>query len=153
VQRDQRLKINIPAGIEDGMALRIPGHGMAAAQADGMPGDLYVIVHSRPDARFERSGAHLWREERIGLTDAVLGTTLSVPTLERGVELKVPPGTQPGTVLRVRGHGLPEFGGPGRGDLHVRLNVVVPQHLSAEERALYQQLRSLQRTEATASPR
>jgi molecular chaperone DnaJ len=151
VERDERLKVNIPAGIEEGMALRIPGHGVAASDARGTSGDLFVIVRSAPDTRFERSGAHLWHEEVIALTDAVLGTNLNVPTLERGVELKVPPGTQPGSVLHIRGYGLPEFGGRGRGDLHVRLNVRTPQKLSAEEQTLYQRLRALERAAASTS--
>jgi molecular chaperone DnaJ len=109
-----------------------------------MPGDLFVIVHSAVDPRFERANAELWRTETVGVADAVLGTKLKVPTLEGApVTVSVEPGTQPDTILRLRGKGLPEFGRRGRGDLLVRLRVRVPERPSAEERALYERLRGL----------
>jgi len=105
-EKQESIKVRIPAGIEEATALRIKGHGMPSKQAGGQPGDLFVIVNSTPDARFERAGADLWRVETLEVEDAVLGVRLKVPTLQGEVEVKVPPGTQPDEILRLRGKGL-----------------------------------------------
>jgi molecular chaperone DnaJ len=141
VEKDESLKLSIPPGAEEGMALRIAAHGLPSPEPKGAPGDLYVIVASAPDARFVRSGADLWRTETLAVADAVLGTTLKVPSLGGTVEVTVPPGTQPGEVLRLRGKGLPLFGARGRGDLDLRIEVKIPERLTAEERVLYEKLR------------
>ena len=144
VEREESLTVKIPPGIGEGAALRIAGHGMPSTHERGVAGDLYVIVRSAPDPRFERADADLLRTERVGVADAVLGTTLKVPTLDGApVAVTVAPGTQPGTVLRLRGRGLPEFGKRHRGDLLVRVKVNVPERPSAEERGLYERLRAL----------
>ncbi|MBI2316173.1 MAG: hypothetical protein HYU75_03865 [Betaproteobacteria bacterium] len=143
--REETLAVDIPAGIEEGMALRIPGRGMPGPDRRALPGDLFVVVRSAPDPRFVRSGSDLWHEETIQVPDAVLGTTITVPTLEKPAKVSVPAGTQPNAVLRLRSKGLPQFGGGRRGDLYVRLIVEVPQRLGAEERAGYERLRSAQR--------
>lgn len=143
IVRTETLNVKVPIGVEEGMVLRIPGHGLAAPVPNGLAGDLFVVVHTLPDARFERAGADLWRLQDLRLPDAVLGTELAVPTLEGNTEVTVPPGTQPDTVLRLRGKGLPHFGGGQRGDLLLRLRVMVPEQLSATERQLYEQLRDL----------
>jgi molecular chaperone DnaJ len=122
------------------MALRVPGHGLAAPEPGGVAGDLFVVVRSLLDPRFERAGADLWRTESISIPEAVLGATRRVPTLDAAVEVRIPPGTQPDTVLRLGGRGLPEFGGGRHGNLYVRLRLDVPQHLSAQQRDLYEQL-------------
>jgi molecular chaperone DnaJ len=127
------------------MALRVPAHGLPSPEPGGPPGDLYVVVRSAPDERFARTGADLWRTETLSVADAVLGTQIEVPTLNGAVEVTVPPGTQPGEVLRLRGKGLPVFGGRGRGDLNLRIEVRIPERLSAEERELYERLRALAR--------
>lgn len=145
IEREEKLTVNIPVGIEEGMALRVPGHGLPSEAKGGQPGDLFVIVRSAPDPRFERAGADLWHTETLTIADAVLGTTLRVPTLGAPVDMTVPAGTQPDTVLRIAGKGLPEFGGRATGDLYVRLRVAVPQKLTAEQRRLYEQLRALER--------
>lgn len=107
-------------------------------------GDLLVLVHSSPDPRFEREGADLLRTEILAIPDAVLGTTLKVPTLLDGlVDVTIPLGTQPDTVLRLKGKGLPVFGSNQHGDLYLRISLRVPQHLSKEERELYEQLRTV----------
>jgi molecular chaperone DnaJ len=143
VARDETLTVTIPVGVEEGMALRIPGRGMPSREAGGTPGDLFVVVRSTPDPRFERRGADLWREETIPVVDATLGTTLDVPTLDGSTTVTMPPGTQPDTVLRLRSKGLPEFGDSRRGDLYLRVRVHIPDRLSAEERTLYERLRTL----------
>jgi molecular chaperone DnaJ len=143
LEREESLKISIPAGAEEGLALRIPAHGMPGDDPGSLPGDLFVLVTSAPDPRFVRSGADLWRTESVGVADAVLGTELRVPTLNGAVDVTVPPGVQPGAVLRLRGKGLPRFGGQGRGDINLRIEVRVPEQTSAEERGLYERLRAL----------
>lgn len=96
------------------------------------------------EPRFQRDGADLWREEVLPLTDAVLGTKLEVPILEEGgVEVKVPAGTQPDTVLRLGSKGLPEFGGKGKGDVYLQVKLKEPETLSREERKLYERLSAL----------
>lgn len=141
--REESLTVRIPPGADDGLALRVPGKGYAAEQPGAPPGDLHVIVRTAPDTRFVRDGADLWRDERIDVTDAVLGMELTVPTLDGPVVVKVPAGTQPDAQLRLRGKGLPRFGAKGKGDLYVRLALRVPDKLSAEERRLYERLRAL----------
>jgi molecular chaperone DnaJ len=148
VAREEKLVVTVPEGVEEGTALRVPGRGEPSPTPGGPSGDLYVVVRSLPDARFEREGRNLWRVERVGIADAVLGADLEVATLDGKVTLAVPAGTQPGTVLRLRGKGLPAFGGGRRGDLLVRVEVEVPERVSAEERALYERLRALGRGEA-----
>jgi molecular chaperone DnaJ len=143
VEREETLEVRIPPGAEEGMALRVPGRGMPSTEPGGPPGDLFVVIRTAPDRRFERRGADLWHNATIGIPDAVLGTTLEVPTLDGPASVKVPAGTQPGSVLRLRNKGLPRFGGGGRGALYVNLQVVVPQRLSAEERKLYERLRAV----------
>lgn len=139
-QTDDKLKVTIPPGVEEGMALRIPGHGLPSEEAGGETGDLYVVVHTAPDARFVRQGADLWRTETLEIPDAVLGTTLKIDSLDGLLDVKVPHGTQPGEILRLRGKGLVKFGGYGRGDLNLRLSVHVPEHPGKAEKALYRQL-------------
>ena len=143
IAQEEELEITIPRGVEEGMALRIAGRGQPNPQPGGIAGDLFVRIVSSPDTRFTRSGSDLWREQDIPVFDAVLGTTLRVPTLRRPATVRVAPGIQPGTVLRLKGQGLPEFRGTRRGDLLVRLVVKLPEHLAPEEKNLYERLREL----------
>jgi molecular chaperone DnaJ len=151
VEREETLTVNIPAGVEEGMALRVPGHGLQSRDTGGAAGDLFVVVQSAPDARFERDGANLWRREELSVADAVLGTTLDVLTLNGHVKVTVPPGTQPNSVLRLKGKGLPEFGSKRRGDLLLRMEVRMPERLGAEERKLWERLRAITKKEKRAS--
>jgi molecular chaperone DnaJ len=141
INKEDTLKVTIPAGVDEGTALRIPGHGLPSHDPSGPPGDLYVIVRSKPDSRFERHGADLWRLEPIEIPDAVLGTKINIPTLDGQIEVKVPAGSQPEEILRLKGKGLPVFGAPMRGDINIRLQVHIPEKLTAEEKELYSQLR------------
>jgi molecular chaperone DnaJ len=147
VEREETLSLSIPVGVEDGMMLRVAGRGEPSRERGGAPGDLFVIVRTEEDPRFERVDGDLWRSETIAVADAVLGTTLEVPTLEGSVMVKVPPGTAADAVLRLRGKGLPAFGGGHRGDLNLRLRLHVPERISAEERKLWEELRDLARRE------
>ena len=143
IEKKESLKVKIPKGAEDGMALRIIGHGMPAPTADGIAGDLYVIVRTEYDKRFQRVGADLWRTENINVVDAILGTQIEVPTLDKSIKVKVPPGTQHEEILRLRGKGLPRFQSADRGDLKIRIQIDIPEKISDEERKLYEQLRQL----------
>lgn len=144
VEERESLTVEVPIGAEEGMALRVAGRGMPSEERAGPPGDLFIIVRSSPDARFQRRGADLWRSEVISIPEAVLGTERSIPSLEGSVEVTVPPGAQPGLVLRVAGKGLPQLGGGQRGDLFLRLDLRVPERLSADEKRLYEALRALE---------
>lgn len=144
VEKTESLTVTIPVGVEDGMALRVAGRGMASPRPGGVPGDLYVVVRTRPDPRFQRDGADLWRQETLPVPDAVLGTRLEVETLDGGkAEVKVPAGIQPDTVLRLRNKGLPRFGSKARGDLYLQVKVRIPEKPDREERELYERLRAL----------
>lgn len=143
----ESLKVRIPRGAEEGMALKVPGHGLPSTSPGGPPGDLYVIIHTENDERFQRAGADLWRIETISVIDAVLGTEINVPTLENDITVKVPPGTQHDEILRLRGKGLPRLNSNSRGDLKIRMQVIIPEQISEQERQLYEQLRLLSKTQ------
>lgn len=147
VERQETLRITIPVGIEEGMILRVPGQGAPSSEPGGTPGDLFVVVHIAPDARFERRGTDLWQTVPLSVVDCALGTSVEVPTIGGSLRMTIPPGTQPETVLRLRRQGLPEFDGHSRGDMYVRVGVRVPARLTRAERELYEHLRALQQGE------
>lgn len=137
---ERTLQIKIPPGVDNGSQLRIGSEGEPGAQG-GPQGDLYVVLRVAEHAFFKRDGTHLFCEMPVSVPQAVLGATLEVPTLDGAhAKLAVPEGTQSGTVLRVKGQGVPHLGGRGRGDLHVLVRVVVPRHLTSEQRKLFEQL-------------
>ncbi len=136
------VELTVPAGIDEGQTLRVAGRGQAGANG-GPPGHLYVTFHIEPDARFERDGDNLVTEVRITFSQATLGGTVRVPTLGQPVELDVEAGTQPGTMRVLRGRGVPNVHGRGTGDLYVRLQVIVPKTLSADERRIIEELSAL----------
>jgi len=141
LEEQRSLSVKVPVGAEEGMVLRVPGHGMPSDASGGVAGDLLVIVRTVADDRFERHDVDLWRRERVAVPDAVLGTQRTIPTPDGDVELTIPAGTQPGLVLRLAGKGLPELGGRTRGDLLVRVDVEIPEHLGKRQRELYEELR------------
>ena len=143
VERPVEIEIKIPPGVDEGAALRIPGHGNISPDPGGPPGDLIVVINTEDDPRFERRGDHLQRTEKISVSDAVLGTKIDVPNLVGEVELKIPPGTQPGTVMRMANEGLPNYGSGRRGDIYLKLQVDIPKKPSSEEKKIYEQLRDL----------
>lgn len=145
VERPETITVKVPVGVEEGMALRVAGHGEPCPEPGGSPGDLFVVIRTRPDSRFERRGADLWRSEAVEVPDAVLGTKLEVPTLDEPVTVTIPAGTQPESLLRLRNKGLPHFGGASRGDLYLNIRVKVPERLSREEREHYRRLRELKK--------
>jgi len=135
----RRTAIEVPAGIEDGQRLRVAGAGHAG-ETGAPPGDLYVEISVRADERFRRDGTDLISVVSVPATEAMLGTTVTVPTLDGEHEIELPPGAQPGHEETLRGAGLPRLGGRRRGDQRVILNVVVPTNLSDEQREMAERL-------------
>jgi DnaJ-class molecular chaperone len=147
--RTKTLEVKIPAGVRDGARIRIAGQG-GPGIGGGPPGDLYLRVVLRPDPRFELEGENLRTEVEVPLYTALLGGEVVVPTLDRPVVLRIPPGTQNGQVFRLRGKGMPALKGDQRGDLLARVKVVLPTDLTAEERRLFERLRELRETRVRA---
>jgi molecular chaperone DnaJ len=134
IRAERRLTVKVPPGVDNNTRLRMAGQG-AAGTRGGPPGDLIVFVHVRDHPRFRRQDADLVTDLHVGFAQAALGAELSVPTLDGGTAtVKLPPGTQPGTVLRLKDLGLPRLGQSGRGDLRVQIVLDVPKKLTAEER-------------------
>src|SRR5262249_36512690 len=132
----------IPAGVDSGSRLRSSGNG-AAGFRGGPAGDLYVVLHVRPHEFFQRDGDDLLCEVPVGFVQAALGAEIEVPTMDGKAVIKVPAGTQPGTMFRLKGHGIRNIQGYGHGDLHVRINVEVPTHLSAAQKDKLQEFAQL----------
>jgi len=136
----QEIEIKIPAGIEEGKKLRVAGKGSPAP--GGASGDLYVVVNIAPHPIFERHGADLEAPITIGLTEALLGATITVPTMEEAQKsLKVPAGVSPGTKMRIKGFGFPKMGKHEKGDMYVKIQVKLPSSLTDEQRELIEKLR------------
>jgi molecular chaperone DnaJ len=137
------LKIRIPAGVEDGIRFRMTGEGEAGDR--GAPrGDLYVLVRVEPHEFFQRDGHNLTCEIALSVAQAALGITAEIPTLGGGREsLRIPPGTQPGSVFRLKGHGLRDLESRRLGDLYVKVQVRTPEDLSKEEKSLFRRLAEL----------
>ena len=135
----QELSVKIPAGIEDGAQLRVKGKGSAGV-GGGPAGDLYLTIRVGGDPDFAREGNDLIVERQIRFSEAALGTSLDVPTLETPKRIKVPAGVQSGTKIRLKGCGLPRRGGAGKGDLYVKISVKVPELVTGEQKKLLEQL-------------
>ena len=138
VLEERKLTVEIPPGIHDGQRIRIGGEGHAGALG-GRSGDLYVLVRVRPDTRFVREGNDLFATVDLTMTQAALGATVRVPTLEGEAELAFEPGTQSGEIRALRGLGMPVLQGRGRGDLRLLVNVAVPRRLTEQQRRLLEQ--------------
>src|SRR5436305_6593082 len=129
----KRYRVNIPAGVRNGSRVRLAGKGEPGVRS-GPPGDLYVVTHVAESPVFKRKGDHLEVEVPITIVEAIRGATIEVPTVGGTKKIRVPPGTQHGTVQRLRGEGPPRLNGRGRGDIHYRLSVDVPRSLSKEQK-------------------
>lgn len=141
VRGEEIISINIPAGVEDGMQLSLSGKGNAGAR-NGVPGDLIVLVEEVPHKYFDRDGVNLLHDAYISFSQAALGDSIEVPTIEGKARIKIAPGTQGGKVLRLKGKGLPSINAYGTGDLLININVWTPKNLSKEERKILEQLES-----------
>jgi molecular chaperone DnaJ len=139
VARERKIPVKIPAGIADGQQIRLQGEGEAGT-AGGPPGHLYVAVHVREHEFFRRDGLNLFCEVPVNFTTLALGGEIRVPTLDGSEAVTVPEGTQTGTTLRLRGKGMPEVNGRGRGDLFATVQAHTPKRLTKEQRHLLEQL-------------
>jgi molecular chaperone DnaJ len=142
ILRDEEvISINIPAGVGEGMQLNVAGRGNAAPRG-GVSGDLLVSIEEVEHPELKRDGTNLYHDCYISFSDAALGTSIEIPTLEGKAKFKIDPGTQSGKVYRLRGKGLPEVNGYERGDILVDVNVWTPQQLSPEEKQILEGLRT-----------
>ncbi len=139
VREERTLQVTVPAGIDAGQRIAIEGQGEAGPRG-GPSGDLYVVVSVRDHPQLARNGTELYVELPVTFTQAALGATLTVPTVEGSEELAMPAGTQSGREILLKGKGVPRLRGAGRGDLHAIITVVVPAKLSKRERELIRQL-------------
>ena len=135
-RKRQKISLDIPKGVDTGMRLRVSGAGEPSPDG-GPPGDLFVVVNVKEHKLFQRDGSDLYATQEINFQEAALGATLEVPTLEgKTAEVSIPAGTQPGEVQRLKGLGMPRMEGHGKGDLYIRLKLVVPKKLTAEQKEL-----------------
>jgi len=139
VERKRRIKVRIPPGVDNESRLRLQGEGETGVRG-GSPGDLYVVIYVRPHDMFERRGDDLLTQVSVGFVQATLGAEVEVPTLDGRTLLKIPPGTQPDTVFRLRGKGMPHMNGFGRGDELAKVRIQVPTKLTSRQRELLTQL-------------
>ncbi len=138
-RQEELVEINIPAGVEEGMQLKVGGKGNAGP-FDGVPGDLLVVIEEEKNDLLQRDGVNLHYEAYVSFSQAALGATLEVPLVEGKAKIKVEAGTQSGKMLRLRGKGLPSIQSYGSGDLFVHINVWTPKKLSSEEKAMLEKL-------------
>jgi len=136
--RTSKIRLRIPAGVDAGARLRSSGNGEGGLRG-GPPGDLYVVLHLKAHEIFQRDGDDLLCEVPVSFVQAALGAEVQVPTLGEKAIIKIPAGTQPGTMFRLRGKGVKNLQGYGHGDLHVRINVEVPTHLTHAQKAKLQE--------------
>lgn len=139
VKDSEVVKINIPAGVGEGMQLNVTGKGNAARRG-GVNGDLLIVINEEPHPDLIRDGHDLLYNLYLNIPQASLGAQVEIPTIENKVKIKIEAGTQPGTILRLRGKGLPDVNGYGRGDLLVSINVWVPKKLTKEEAKILEKL-------------
>ncbi len=139
IEREKTIELRIPPGVDSGTRLRVAGEGESGPNG-GPPGDLYVVLEVKEHPFFERRGADLYCTIPISMAQAALGAELMVPGLTTEERLKIPEGTQSGTVFRLKGKGLPDPHGGGRGDLYYHVRVVTPTKLTREQRKMMEQL-------------
>ncbi len=139
VKGEEVVSFKIPAGVTEGMQLSISGKGNAAARG-GIPGDLLVVIEEERHPELTRDGINLLYDLYISFTEAALGTVEDIPTIDGKARIKITPGTQGGKVLRLKGKGLPDVNGYGRGDLLVNINIWTPKNLSKEEKSILEKL-------------
>jgi molecular chaperone DnaJ len=142
VQKERKLTVKIPAGIATGQRMRISGEGEAGAAA-GPSGDLYVVVHVQDHPFWQRDGNDLYCEIPVNFPTLALGGEINIPTLDGEEAFKVPDGTQSGSAFRLRGRGMPDVSGRGRGDLVVTVKVITPKKLTKEQKKVLEQLQGM----------
>lgn len=152
VRKEKVLEVKIPAGVDNGARLRIQGEGEAGAQG-GPHGDLYVVIFVEEHPFFQRQGNNIYCQVPIGITQAVLGSEITVPTLDGEDKLKIPEGTQSGSVFRLRNKGIVSLGERGRGDQFVTVMVAIPTKLTKEQRHLFEALARTSKDEEDSQER
>lgn len=140
-RQEETVEISIPAGVEEGMQLKVGGKGNAGP-FDGVPGDLLVVIEEEKNDILQRDGLNLHYEAYVSFSDAALGASVEIPLVEGKAKIKIEDGTQSGKMLRLKGKGLPSVQGYGTGDLFVHINVWTPKKLSSEEKAILEKLRT-----------
>ncbi len=135
---ERKLTVKVPAGVDDGSRIRIAGNGEAGIRG-GPPGDLYVYLSIAPHRLFRRDGLDTYVDIPVSFPQATLGATIDIPSLEGQLPLTIPTGTQTGTTLRLRGHGMPSVRGSQRGDHHVTVHVIIPTKLNKRQRELLEE--------------
>jgi molecular chaperone DnaJ len=143
IEREKSMEVRIPAGVETGSRLRLQAEGESGVQG-GPAGDLYVVIHVAEHEEFERQGNNLYASVPITFGQAALGSEIEVKTLSGNQSLKIPAGTQTGTVFRVRGQGMPVLGGRGKGDLFISVSVITPTSLTREQRRVLEELAKIE---------
>jgi molecular chaperone DnaJ len=143
VEKEKNIEIKIPAGVETGSRLRVTGEGEGGVNG-GPSGDLFIVIHVRDHENFERQGENLYSVAPITFAQAALGAEINVKTLDGEEELKIPAGTQTGTIFRIKNQGMPNLGGRGKGDLFVAVSLVTPKTLTKEQRKLLEQLAEIE---------
>lgn len=140
-KKNKKLKLEVPPGAEDGMAVQLRGEGEQLEAEGTVPGDLVVRIHVKPHPEFERlENGDLLHNLSVNFTDLALGGETRIPTLEGSEKLKIQQGTQPNSVIKVKGKGVPRYGRSGKGDLLVRINTLVPSELTDREKSLLKEL-------------
>jgi len=139
VKTVKKYRVSIPAGVRDGSRVRLAGKG-EPGRGGGPPGDLYVVTRVTESPVFKRKGDHVEVEVPLTIPEALAGATIEVPTLKGTKKLRVPAGTKPGTIQRLRGEGPPRLNGKGRGDIHYRMALEVPDRLSDEQKQAVEDL-------------
>ncbi len=140
VMGEEIIEINIPAGVSEGVQLSVSGKGNAAPRG-GVPGDLLVTIHETEHPLLKREGNNLVYDLYLNFADAALGATVEVPTIDGKARIQIPAGTQGGKIFRLKGKGIPELNGYGRGDQLIYVNIYVPKKLTSEEKQLLEKLR------------
>lgn len=139
VRKNKKISVTIPAGVDDGSQLRVSGEGEGGYNG-GPAGDLYIVLRVKGDKFFERQGDDIYCEVPINFAQAALGDEIEVPTLESKAKLKIPAGTQTGTFFRLKEQGVPRLRRSGRGDQHVRVNIVTPKKLTERQKDLLREV-------------
>jgi molecular chaperone DnaJ len=136
--------LNVPAGVEEGFSLRLGREG-APSNTSGHRGDLYVVLHVKPHKLFVRRGDHIYHQTKVSFSQLALGAKISVPTLHGDAKLKIPSGTQTGTLFKLRNKGIPHFRGFGKGDQFVEVTAETPTKLSRKQKQLFEKLQEEQK--------
>ena len=148
-QVTRKVIVKVPAGVDTGTRLRVPNQGEGGYRA-GPPGDLYVRLHIEPHEFFERDGNHLYCQIPISMVQAALGDTIEIQTLDGTRSVKIPPGTQSGQFIRLRGDGVPNLRGYGRGDLHIDLQVKTPVNLDKRQEDLMREFAEIEKSKKSS---